>query len=246
MLAANTPPNWSELADRLAGVLRLATAPVAISFLDAPPASVDRFDAPMSAPAADGRRGRVAAGCVFWAEGVGRSFSTVPEDHGNCTVGSITHGMLAPADATGREDLAELVGTGWVHPGVLDELPRVAERPGSVVYGPLSACEDGAQPDVVLLRVDGRQMMVLSDALPEMSIQGKPQCGIVAMAKQDGVLAASFGCALSRQRTGMRPDEMTCALPAAGVGAIVERLERSAAVGDAVARYAADDARRFG
>lgn len=162
----------------------MATAPVAISFLDAPPASVDRFDAPILGARSPSAAGRVAAGCVFWAEGVGRSFSTVPEDHGNCTVGSITHGMLAPTGATGREDLAELVGSGWVHPGVLDELPRAAERPGSVVYGPLSACEDGAQPDVVLLRVDGRQMLVLSDALPEMSIQGKPQCGIVAMASR--------------------------------------------------------------
>ena len=53
------------------------------------------------------------------------------------------------------------------------------------------------------------QMMVLSDALPGMRIEGKPQCHIVALAKEHGEVAASVGCALSRARTGMRPDEMT-------------------------------------
>jgi len=51
---------------------------------------------------------------------------------------------------------------------------------------------------VVLLRVNARQLMVLSDALPGLSIQGKPQCHIVALAKEHGVPAASVGCALSR------------------------------------------------
>ncbi|MGH8979812.1 MAG: DUF169 domain-containing protein [Acidimicrobiales bacterium] len=238
-------PNWVALADRLVGVLELATSPVAITFADVPPADVDRFDAPMSEPTADGRRGRVPAGCVFWAQGVERAFATVPEDHGNCTVGSITHGMLSPSDAAGREDVAALVGAGWVGPGVLDVLPRVKKRPGTVVYAPLAACGAAAEPDVVLLRIDGRQLMVLSDALPELTVQGKPQCGIVAMAKEGGVPAASFGCALSRQRTGMRSDEMTCTLPARDLDAIVESLERAAAVDETVARYAADDARRF-
>ena len=63
------------------------------------------------------------------------------------------------------------------------------------------------------MRVNGRQLMVLSDAIPGLRVEGKPQCHIVAIAKQDKVPAASVGCALSRARTGMTPDEMTCALP---------------------------------
>jgi len=235
--------DWAVLADRLVGALELSSPPVAITFADAPPPGVERFDSPMSEPAPDGRQGRVPAGCVFWAEGAERAFSTVPEDHGNCTVGSITHGLLAPGDAAGREDVAELVSAGWVGPSALTELPKVTGRPGSVVYSPLAAA--AVDPDVVLLVVDGRQLMVLADALPELAVEGKPQCGIVATAKERGLPSASFGCALSRQRTGMGPDEMTCALPAAQLDAIVESVERAAAVGDAVARYAADDGRRF-
>ncbi|MGH9076967.1 MAG: DUF169 domain-containing protein [Acidimicrobiales bacterium] len=235
--------DWAALAGRLTDSLQLATPAVAISFVDHVPATLPRFEGPMSEPTADGRRGRVAAGCVFWARGAERGFATTAEDHGNCSVGSVTHGMLEPADAAGREDVATLVGAGWAGPGVLDELPRVAPRPAAVTYAPLA--EATLDPDVVLLRVNARQLMVLSDALPGLSIGGKPQCHIVAMAKQHGLAAASVGCALSRQRTGMRSDEMTCALPAANLEAVVDAVETTAATDSVVARYAAGDARRF-
>ena len=96
-----------------------------------------------------------------------------------------------------------------------------------------------------MLRVNGRQMMVLSDAIPGLEIQGKPQCHIVAVAKNTGVPVASVGCALSRARTGMRPEEMTCALPTGTLAEIVDQVEATAAVDSVVAKYAADDGARF-
>ena len=48
----------------------------------------------------------------------------------------------------------------------------------------------GVEPDVVLIRVNGRQLMVLSDALPGLRVEGKPQCHIVAIAKEQGEVAA--------------------------------------------------------
>ena len=235
--------NWPDLSERLVKVLRLSTAPVAISFADRPPPGVDRFDAPMPSATEDGRQGRVPAGCVFWMHGAKRAFATVPEDHGNCSIGSVTHGLLAPSEVVDHSDVAELVGAGWVGPDLLDQLPKVTGRPGSVVYAPLQ--DTPVEPDVVLLRVNARQLMVLSDALPGLSIQGKPQCHIVALAKEHGVPAASVGCALSRQRTGMGPEEMTCALPATQLDSIVAALEKTSGIDATVGRYAAEDARRF-
>jgi len=87
--------------------------------------------------------------------------------------------------------------------------------------------------------------MVLSDAIPALRIEGKPQCHIVAVAKEEQAPAASVGCALSRVRTGMPPTEMTCALPAEQLAEIVESIKRNSDVDSTVARYAADDARRF-
>jgi uncharacterized protein (DUF169 family) len=87
--------------------------------------------------------------------------------------------------------------------------------------------------------------MTLVDALPALRIEGKPQCHVIAIAKERGEAAASVGCALSRARTGMRADEMTCALPAARLGAIVAALEAATALDRAMARYASADAKRF-
>ena len=88
-------------------------------------------------------------------------------------------------------------------------------------------------------------MMVLSDALPTLSIEGKPQCHIVALAKEQQIPAASVGCALSRARTGMTADEMTCALPASQLAEIVERVTERGEIDTTVAKYAATDSRRF-
>ncbi len=85
--------------------------------------------------------------------------------------------------------------------------------------------------------------MVLSDAIPGLRIEGKPQCHIVAIAKEEGVPAASVGCALSRVRTGMPPTEMTCAIPASKLAEIVESVQQHAGADNTVAKYAAEDAR---
>ena len=39
--------------------------------------------------------------------------------------------------------------------------------------------------------------MIVTDALPELRIEGKPQCHIIAVAHEHGRVAASVGCALS-------------------------------------------------
>jgi uncharacterized protein (DUF169 family) len=240
------PQDWEALAERLAGTLHLAVPPIAISFSSDRPEHVAAFDEPMSEPAPDGRAGRVPAGCVFWVRAAEATFSTVAEDHGNCSVGRVTHGFAGLADVAGNGDVAELLASGWVSPEAVGTIPTITERFGAVTYGPLGATPDAVSPDVVLLRVNGRQMMVLSDALPGLRIEGKPQCHIVALAKEQNIPAASVGCALSRARTGMTPEEMTCALPAGELTGIVEAVERAAGIDTTVAKYAANDARRFG
>ena len=233
---------WRALADRLSGALHLAVAPVGITFADDVPGGVAPFDAPMSAPAEDGRRGRVPAGCVFWVHGAERAFSTAPEDHGNCSVGQVTHGLVPLSAVAGNADVAALVGSGWVGEPDMAAVPSVSVRAAAVVYGPVGSA--GVDPDVVLLRVNGRQLMVLHDAVPGMVIEGKPQCHIVALAKERGSVAASVGCALSRARTGMTPEEMTCAIPGPRLAEVVDAVERTAAIDTTVAIYAARDARR--
>lgn len=143
----------------------------------------------------------------------------------------------------GNDDIAALLASGWVTEAMVPGIPTVSRKPASIVYGPLAASP--SHPDAVLLRVNGRQLMVLSDAIPGLRIGGKPQFHIVAIAKEQGVAAASVGCALSRARTGMQPHEMTCAIPGADPPEVARRVQATAAVDSEVATYAARDARRF-
>jgi len=241
--SSSSTADHRALADSLGRALHLAVAPIGISFGDQPPAGVPAFDEPMSEPAADGRAGRVPAGCVFWVRAAERSFTTAPEDHGNCSVGRYTHGLASLEDVGGNDDVAALLESGWVDAEAVGAIPAISARSEVITYGPVA--EAALPPDVVLLRVNGRQMMVLSDAMPGLKIEGKPQCHIVALAKEHGEVAASVGCALSRARTGMRSDEMTLALPGNRLAEVTAAVQRTAAIDTVVAKYAADDARRF-
>ena len=235
---------WSDLAARLTAALSLPTPPLAITFTAALPDGVPAFDAPMPPPMPDGRTGRVPAGCVFWIRAAERTFATVAADHANCSVGSMTHGFKTFDEVAGNSDVAALLESGWVSPDAVALIPVVRERSNAVVYGPLA--ETPVEPDVVFVRLNAKQLMVLSDAVPGLRIEGKPQCHIVAIAKEQGEVAASVGCMLSRVRTGMPSDEMTCAIPGAKLAEVVDAVEHNAAADAAVARYAAQDAQRFG
>ncbi|HEV7733521.1 MAG TPA: DUF169 domain-containing protein [Candidatus Binatia bacterium] len=217
--------------------------PIGIAFSSTDDEGAPPFAAVFPTPNAAGRTGAVPAGCVFWMRAAQGAFSTSAADHLNCSVGSYTHGFLTLEEAAARDDVAAVLESGWVDQAAVVALPHVRERPARVVYGPLAELE--IDPDVVLMRINALALMTLKDAFPSLRIEGKPQCHIIAIAKEDGEIAASVGCALSRARTGMRADEMTCALPAARLGEIVTALEAAVDLDRALARYAGVDAQRF-
>jgi len=51
---------------------------------------------------------------------------------------------------------------------------------------------------------------------------------------------------LSRVRTGMSNNEVTCAIPASCASALIQRLHAARTADNPVAAYAAGDAKRFG
>jgi len=240
---STTHTAWPEIAERLTRALHPLAAPVAITFLDSPAAGVPAFDAAMPDPMPDGRTGRVAAGCVFWMHATERTFTTVPTDHANCSVGSYTHGLLSLEEAATHADIGALVESGWVSPEAFPSIPAVTTPPAFIAYGPLA--ETPVNPSVVLLRLNAQGMMVMTDALPDLRIEGKPQCHIIAVAHEHGRVAASVGCALSRARTGMGAHALTCAIPAGIAAEVTGLVERAAGVDAVVTRYAAMDAQRF-
>jgi len=227
----------------LRALLGLAVAPIAIAFAKSAPAELSHPAGAKPAPTSDGRTGAVPAGCVFWMQATERSFATSAADHGNCSVGSLTHGFKSFAEAAAGSDVAALLAAEWVTAEAASKIPFVAEKPGAVLYGPLA--EGAFEADVVFLRLTGKQLMLVNDAWPELRFEGKPQCHIIPIAKEEGAVAVSSGCMLSRVRTGMSNNEVTCALPMAKLDALLARLRKAQSADMKVAGYAAEDAKRF-
>jgi uncharacterized protein (DUF169 family) len=236
--------DWKALASEVNSLLKLQSPPLAITFSSDAPVGVSRFESNVPEPMPDGRTGKVPAGCVFWIEAAKATFTTTAEDHGNCSVGSLTHGLKTLEEVAGNSDVGALVESGWVSMDVVPQIPVIKERPNFITYGPLE--ESKVDPDVVFLRINARQAMVLSDAVPGLKFEGKPQCHIIPMAKEHNEVAVSVGCMLSRVRTGLSNNEMTCAIPATRLPEVIHLIRTAARADAAVAAYASRDAERFG
>jgi uncharacterized protein (DUF169 family) len=235
--------SFTQWHQDLQELLGLAAPPIGITFMDQMPPGIPRIGRTKPPATADGRTGAVAAGCVFWTEATRDVFATVAEDHGNCSVGGMTHGFKGMAEVARNADVAALLATGWVTPEAVSQIAVVREKPTSIVYGPLR--EMPVEPSLILLRLNGKQQMLLHDAWPELRFEGKPQCHIIPIAKERGEIAVSVGCMLSRVRTGMSNNEVTGAVPTRVLPRLIERLRAAREADMAVAAYAAEDAKRF-
>jgi len=234
---------YAKLHTDLQQILGLAAPPIAITFANAEPDNIGRFDAKMPPATEDGRTGRVPAGCVFWMRATERAFVTVPADHANCSVGSYTHGLKSMEEIATNADVAALVAAEWVSPADFPKLASVKSKSNYIVYGPLR--DMTSDPNVVFIRLNGKQLMILHDAWPGARMEGKPQCHIIPIAKEDGEVAVSVGCMLSRVRTGMSNNDISCAIPWAVLPDLIGKLRGAVAADECVAQYAAADSRRF-
>jgi uncharacterized protein (DUF169 family) len=199
--------------------LGLGSAPVAVAFLDAPPAGLARVS--HAAP----------AGCGYWKLAAeGQAFYTTPEDHGNCAVGAFTHGVeLTPSQG---EELQGLIGT-MIQLQYLksDEVPGIPHRTAPLkvaAYAPLG--QASFPPDLVVFRGNVRQIMVLSEAaraagiLDSGSVMGRPACAMLPQTLSTSHSIASVGCIGNRVYTGLGDDELYLSVPGASLGAFLEQL----------------------
>src|SRR5436190_534328 len=133
-------PDYGDMEHTLTSALGLTRRPVAIAFLDAPPAGVTQFT------------GTVPSGCSFWRLAAeGRAFYTLPGDHHNCPVGSYTHNIPLPADR--EQELPQVLSLmsdiGYLRMEEVPDVPRLATTPAAIVYAPLG--ESPVTPDAVIV-----------------------------------------------------------------------------------------------
>ncbi|HEU5059687.1 MAG TPA: DUF169 domain-containing protein [Kofleriaceae bacterium] len=203
----------------LTQLLGLSAPPVAISFRDAPPHGVARV--------ATGE----PAGCGYWRRAAaGEVFYTIADDHKGCPVGAHTHHV--PLSADEEKDLMGLVGTMvGLEYLTMEDVPRIPTRPAPLqvaVYAPLDSAP--VAPDLVLVRGNPRQLMLLAEAAQAAGIAaagptlGRPTCSVIPEALNSGRTAASFGCIGNRVYTAVPDGEAYFAIPGPALAALEERL----------------------
>jgi uncharacterized protein (DUF169 family) len=206
-------------AQQLQDLLQLRTAPVALAFLDAPPA-----DLPRMAEAAP-------SGCTFWKRAAaGQAFYTEVSDHFNCPIGAYTHGANLPsAQAKELQGVVQtMIKLSYLSAEEVPGIPRRQGVLGVVLYAPLAAAP--FEPEVVLVCGNARQIMLLAEAAQaagvgaEAPLMGRPTCAAVPTVLQTQRSAASLGCIGNRVYTEMADDELYFALPGGQLGRVVEKL----------------------
>lgn len=206
---------------RLEELLGLTVSPVAIAFLATPPAGLERVT----------KAG--AASCAYWRRAAdGEAFYTEAGDHLGCAVGAHTHGVPTTADQKAElmSLIQTMVGLEYL---AMEEVPGIphrapAEAFGVVAYAPLAAAT--FTPEIVLVRGDVRQLMLLAEAAQAAGVGsgaptlGRPTCAVLPQAIQSARGAASFGCVGNRVYTGATESEGYYAIPGSALAVIEAKL----------------------
>jgi uncharacterized protein (DUF169 family) len=224
--------SWQEIEARFTVPLKLSRRPVAVTFLNAEPAGMERF------------AGTEPSGCSFWRLAAdGRVFYTVPADHFNCAVGSYTHSIpLSPEREKETEQTLQMMfGVGYIRPEDVPGIPRLAQTPAAVAYAPLGAAP--LEPSVVLFTCKPSAAMLLNEAamrvdsggtLPPL---GRPACMALPAAMDKGTVS-SLGCIGSRVYTGLGEDELFVVVPGKDLEKVATALDTIVTANQAIGEFA--------
>lgn len=224
-------PDYKALESQFQQTLNLTRRPVAVAFRDEAPAQVGKFS------------GSEPAGCSFWRLAAeGRTFSTVPEDHYNCPVGSYTHHIPLPESRA--QELPSILGTmtslGYLKMEEVPGIPVLPMTPKTIMYAPLG--DTATDPDVVLFAIAPGKLMLLEEAAIRAGVASKlpllarPTCMAIPAAMAHGMVT-SAGCIGNRVYTRIGDDELYAALPGSALELVAEELETIASANQALERH---------
>src|SRR4029079_17633918 len=222
--------SWAHAGTQLRQALG-DVRPVAVSYLDAPPAGVEKFS------------GTVPSGCTFWRLAAeGRAFYAVPSDFYNCPIGSYTHAIDLPADRAGEleQTLGLMVGAGYLKMEEVPSIPRLPRTPAITCFAPLDRAV--VEPDVVIATGKPGVLMRLQEAairagaVAPLPLLGRPTCMGLPAAIAHGTVM-STGCVGNRVYTALGDDELYMMIPGARLNDVAEAAATIASANDAIRAY---------
>jgi uncharacterized protein (DUF169 family) len=223
--------DYGSIERQLSEGLGLERRPVAVAFLKAPPAGVEKFE------------GVMPSGCSFWRLAAdGRTFYTVAADHYNCPIGSYTHNIALPPDRAAEvEQTLSLMGSlGYVKMEEVPAIPRLSEPPAAVVYAPLG--DTPVDPDVVIFSGRPSRLMLLGEAALRAGVSAnapllpRPTCMALPAAMAQGVVTSS-GCIGNRVYTDLGEDELYAVVPGRDLARVMDELQTIATANAQLAEY---------
>ena len=206
-------------AAQLQQLLELQSPPIAIAFRAEPPPGIARVSE--VAP----------SGCTYWKLAAeGNVFYTEASDHFGCPIGSYTHGVeLPPAQGKELQDMIEtMVGLNYLKMEEVPSIPRREESFKIAIYARLAKAP--IEPDVVIVRGNARQMMLLAEAANAAGvssangIMGRPTCAMIPAVMKSQQAAMSFGCIGNRVYNELQDGEMYGAISLKKFGLLIEKL----------------------
>jgi uncharacterized protein (DUF169 family) len=212
------PTNWKQVEEKISAAIKLSRRPVAVSFLDAPPSYVQKFD------------GTEPSSCSFWRlAAAGRVFYTVPENHFNCAVGAYTHNIALSPDREKETEqtLKMMFDLGYVKPEEVPQISRLPKAPAAILYAPLG--DVLVAPDVVIFACKPSGAMLLNEAANRAGVErgapalGRPTCMALPASLQHGGIL-SLGCIGNRVYTGLGEDEMYFVARGKDLSAVADAL----------------------
>jgi uncharacterized protein (DUF169 family) len=205
---------------QLGTLLGLTSPPVAISFRSSAPEGVARVG--QAEP----------AGCGYWRRAAaGETFYTEATDHMGCPVGAHTHSVALPPEKAKELEgmIGTMVGLEYLKMEDVAGIPTRKTPFEVAVYAPLETTP--VPPDVVLVRGNARQLMLLSEAAQSAGVSGtgptmgRPTCAVLPEALNAQKTSSSFGCIGNRVYTGAGDNDAYFAIPGDQLGAVEARLE---------------------
>ncbi|MBN1762168.1 MAG: DUF169 domain-containing protein [Methanomicrobia archaeon] len=213
---------YAELSNKLKGILRLESSPIAIAFSTEPPEGVEQL------------KGRMRLCQMLDKVRLdGESFYTVYENH-ECDGGAYSCGMITPSERlkTGEflaRDLG-LFGSTRAARRFISSIPRIEPETVKVVsFSPLESAT--FEPDIVVLICNAKQGMKIAEAAAyesgknTLGLTGPPICSaVVAYPFLSGEVVYSLGDMGARRSMKLKDEDIFVAIPAELLPEIVANL----------------------
>ncbi len=223
-------PDYVSIEHKLMQALGGSRRPVAISFLDAAPEGVERF------------QGSMPSSCSFWPLAAnGRTFYTAPADHQNCPVGGYTHNVLQPERMPELQQVLGLMSSiGYIRMEEVGGVFHLDSSPAAILYAPLGATP--VEPSAVIASGKPARVMLVAEAatrageMSNLPLLGRPTCMAIPAAIGAGAVA-SAGCIGNRIYTEVGEDEVYIVLRGSSIERIAAELDTIESANLALTNY---------